>query len=129
MTDRPESNSPYINRLATHVGRHVERRLDRGEVVFAARPVLASLAIGLMTGEKYAEARQATADAAIAALEASKAEGELFAIRQDLGNGLEDSRDKIHVTRRDGAETNALYGTEDNPGLEPIIRARTSANI
>jgi len=129
MTNRPESTTPYINRLATKVARHVEVRLERGEVVFPARPLLASLAIGLMTGDKYAEARQVTADAAITALEASKAEGELFAIRQDLGNGLEDSRDKIHVTRRNGTETNARYGTEDNPGLEPVIRARTSANI
>lgn len=126
MTHHPESNASEFAKLTTRVERHVARHLERGDDVFYARPLMASLAIALMTGERYHEAVNATTNAALSVLKSAEAEGEVYAIRQDLGNGLEDGRDRVHVTSRSGVLTNAPYGTENGLGRTPVVRARTT---
>ena len=122
----PESKPYNFDHLTTRVERHVARHIERGDTVFRVRPVIASLAIAFtFDPERYAEAKEATDEAAIATLEAHGVEAEIFAIRRDLGNGLEDTFDKIRISRRDGEATNAPYGRGNPHPSEVVVRHRT----
>ena len=97
-------------RLTEKVTRYVERRLDKGENVFPARPMMAAIAINIfMAGDERVEAEHAVNQATIDALRSHDAEGVVYTVLQDLGNGYEDSPHFVLVAARDGQPTNAQY--------------------
>lgn len=94
-----------------------ERKFDAGKDHFIARGILASLAIG-----KDDDIRQASNEAIVSMLEQRGAEGEVYAVRDDLSNGPEDSTDFVRVTSRRGVPT----GSERRIGQSIVIRASSS---
>ena len=97
----------------------VERKFDRGANLFRARGAMASIALVFFENE-----REIIIDANAGIVELLKernAEGEVYAVREDLGNGYQDSTDFVRVTSRDGVPTYMLR--THNDGI--VIRAST----
>lgn len=87
-------------RIAERAG----RLLDRGENVFTARSLAASIAIGILFDD-YDSMRDVKADGndrIIAEMTKRSIEGLVYADRMDLGNGYQDSTDFVVVTSREG---------------------------
>lgn len=94
-----------------------ERKFDAGKDHFIARSILASLAIG-----RNDDLRQASNEAIVGMLAQRGAESEVYAVRDDLSNGPEDSTDFVRVTSRSGTST----GAERRIGQSIVVRASSS---
>ncbi len=126
MTPRPDQQSPRTDRLALSAERHVRKQFEKGEDVFPVHTIMAALALNiLMVGDERIEAEAAINAAAIEELRRQGAEGQVYAVREDLGSGLEDSEDRVIVTSRNGQPTRAHYQPEIIQGRAVIIRAST----
>jgi len=112
----PELSERILNR--------VERKFNSGENHFAARGILASIALGLVDTEVRHDTLLDTNERIVRFLRDHQAEGVVYAVRQDLGNGDQDSTDFVHVKVRDGIETGVGRSKSDNETV--IIRADTA---
>jgi len=103
-----------------------ERKIHGGENHFAARGVLASIALALMVMDDTEVGQTILLDtnkAIVDSLRRSGAEGEVYALREDFGSGKQDSTDYVLVTKRDGVETGAERGRTSGV---VILRATTA---
>lgn len=100
--------------LSEKLIQRVEKKFENGENRFIARGALASLALALTTNT---EVRDNTIldsyERSMRFLQDHDAEGAIYAVRSDRGNGLEDGPDKLVVTKRDGIETGEVLDPRD----------------
>lgn len=102
----------------------VERKFEKGENFFRARGVMARIALVFTSDEL--EVIADTNERTVRFLDDKGAEGYVFAFRDDLGNGYEDSTDFVLVTSRDGHPTVLPPAHEHNiNGHGIVIRAST----
>lgn len=82
----------------------VERKFDKGNNHFMARGIMAKVALA-MTVPDDREIIQQTNNRITDFLQSRNAEGIVYAVRQDLGNGLQDSTDYVGIYARNGERT------------------------
>jgi len=110
--------------LSERIVQRAERKFESGNDHFAARGILASIAI-LLSEPQVRDAILLDSNKGIVRmLEEKGAEGEVYAVRQDLGNGEQDSTDYVRVTSRDGMATHVPRNREY--GSEAVVRDSTS---
>lgn len=113
-------------RMQDRILSRVEKKLDQGKNFFAARSIMSTLALA-MTSSNDRAAIQEVNERIIKLLESKKAEGAVYATREDLGNGEEDTTDYVYVAKRDGVNTGATHiFLEEQPGRTLVVRERTS---
>lgn len=103
MTFREDQRDALPGRIIARA----ERLIDRGDDLFTARSVMASIAMFLLLDD-HPDVRAVREEAnagIIQALAQRGAEGMVFADRVDLGNGPQDSTDFVLVTAREGVKT------------------------
>ncbi|MDB5180070.1 MAG: hypothetical protein JWN12_702 [Candidatus Saccharibacteria bacterium] len=93
--------------LSERIVSRVEQKFDRGENHFTARGILATIAIGLMDPQPRQDILLDSNERIVRLLQERDAEGEVYALREDLGNGEQDTTDYVLVTNRNGIETGA----------------------
>lgn len=103
MTFREDQRDALPGRIVARA----ERLIDRGDDLFPARSVMASVAMFLFLDDHPdVRAVREEANAGIIQVLAERgAEGVVFADRVDLGNGPQDSTDFVLVTARRGIKT------------------------
>lgn len=112
-----------ITRFTERVIGRAERRFEGGKNHFMARSTMTSIAAFFMFSD-YKPLHDAfirANEGIVSMLAAHDAEGEVYAVREDLGNGYQDSTDFVRVARRGGVATNALR----RPGQGVVVRAET----
>ncbi|MEO6110151.1 MAG: hypothetical protein ABIP50_04030 [Candidatus Saccharimonadales bacterium] len=112
-----------IGIFSDRVVERAESKFEKGKNLFMARTMLSSIAASL-TFSDYSSLNYAFARAnegIMSMLETHGAEGEVYAVREDLGNGYQDSTDFVRVTKRGEAATHAMR----TPGQSIVIRALT----
>jgi len=109
--------------LGERIINRAEQKIQSGENHFAARGFLASIALALMDAEVRQNTLLDTNKAIMKSVHDSGAEGQVYAHREDLGSGQEDSTDYVLVTKRNGVETGAERG--QTSGVV-ILRATTA---
>lgn len=109
--------------LSERIIKRVEQKFNGGENHFAARGVLASIALGLADAEVRQDTLLDSNERIVRFLQSRDAEGEVYALRADLGNGDQDSTDYVRVTNRNGVDTGTVRG---NTTGRVILRATTA---
>ena len=113
----PELSEKIIDR--------VERKFNRGENHFAARGVMASIALALSDPEVRQDTLLDSNERIVRFLQDRDAVGEVYALREDLGSGAQDSTDYVRVTSRNGMDT----GVQRNDTTGVVVIRMTTADI
>lgn len=118
-----ERRAQREQRLTKKVVDRASRQFEQGKDHFTARSVLAGMAMSMSSSYEQTRDLMATAnDGIVNMLEANGASGVVYALREDLGNGLQDSTDYVKVVARSGHPTDTIGVNIDNS----VIRARTT---
>lgn len=103
----------------------VERKFDNGQNHFAARGALSSIALAF-TASDGVEAIHHANERIIEFLKDRNAEGVVYAVREDLGNGFQDSTDYVNIHMRNGEQTGrSLEELSNRMGRLIVVRAYT----
>lgn len=120
--------SPKGQRQTERIVSRVERKFDKGNDLFVARGILSSAAIGF-SNEEFQIIGEANRRI-VELLESKGAEGAVYAVREDYGNGDQDSTDYVLVASRDGRPTKAIPATgrwfprEETSGFAEALSSR-----
>lgn len=121
-----DASSSKSEKMSDRIIRRVERKLDNGENSFAARGVMASLALALSSLDEKAIISQ-TNQRIVELMESRKAEGAVYAERIDLGNGEQDTTDYVFVAKRNDTKTGVPdFRSIGRAGGKIVVRERTS---
>lgn len=114
----------HLLNYADRVVKRAEHRFTNGSNHFMARTALASMAPSFTfdSAESRDYAFVRANEGIVAMLQRNQAEGEVYAVREDLGNGKQDSTDFVRVTKRGGIATNA---DRRSTSQEYVIRGTT----
>ena len=103
----------------------VERKFDSGNNHFAARGVMSSIALAMMASEGR-EVIHHTNERIVDFLQERNAEGVVYAILEDLGNGFQHSTDYVDIHMRNGEQTGlSLESISKKMGRLIVVRAHT----
>jgi hypothetical protein len=111
----PELSEKIISR--------VEKKFEKGENHFVARGVMASIALALSDPGVRQDILLDSNERIVRFLQDRDAAGEVYALREDLGNGAQDSTDYVRVTSRNGVNTNV---SRNETSGEAVIRMTTA---
>ncbi|MFZ2126252.1 MAG: hypothetical protein WAV04_01955 [Candidatus Microsaccharimonas sp.] len=101
----------------------VEHKFDKNENLFFARSLMARIALVFTPNE--GEIIADTNERIVRFLKDRHAEGVVYATREDLGNGKQDSTDFVMITSRDGQSTSIDIAVGKETLEKMVIRTST----